>query len=426
LHDWARRFIGYSIDHLWTGAASQGGPEADAPGALVWVIMEHYRLTHDADWLRSVYPMIKRYCMLIEFLWEAKDGQVYEEGGVRFTAKGGEILASMETELQGIPLKFDVVFGRREGGVFYGRVDLHLQTDWVVPWHIAALRGGWEAAKILGYPDDAQRWRCRYESYRDVYSRLAVTHPRDGHGKLDVWPCRVLDIALPHISDINQKDSYAQLLTEYTDEIDPGRSMSNKYVFFEPAHSLLLMGHREYVLENFLEKFKRSPQSREALDTYALAEVTGPGLKTWWITRHWRDLWANVRGWSNLGFNIPQSRCQASFALLMRHMLFFEWNNTLILAEGILLDNLRDGEKVGVRNAPTYFGTLDYSLQKHGEKILLRIGGAAAPPDGYLLRLSRGMSVTDVSIDGVHQPAVVVKDRIAIPAHTRRVTIMLA
>lgn len=423
LHDRAREFIDYLINHLWTSAASQYGPEADEPGALAWVIMDHYRLTRDVDWLRSVYPVLKRCASLIEFLWEAEDGQTREESGVRFVVKDNKILASMETELCGIPLKFNVIYAKREDDVIYGRLDLKLQTEWVVPWHITALRGAWEAAEALGHVEDAQHFKTKYESYHDAYVRLTTKHPMNLRATMCIWPCRVLDPKLPQIGDINLKDSYAQRLTENVDQIDEGRSYSNKYPFFEAAHNLLLMGYREYILEHFLERLKYSPQSHEALGTYAFAEVTSE--EKWWGARYWTDLWADVRGWSHLGFVIPHGWSSAEFALLMRDMLFFEWNDTLMLAEGVLLNKLPEAKEIGVHNAPTYFGTLDYSLVKQNRRILLKIGGNALPPGGYSLRLGRGMSIDNVSTDS-SQSVTLAEDRIVIPSDAREVTVTLS
>ena len=41
------------------------GSEGDAPGAIIWIISEHYLLTRDMDFLRKMYPTIESNAKLL-------------------------------------------------------------------------------------------------------------------------------------------------------------------------------------------------------------------------------------------------------------------------------------------------------------------------------------------------------------------------
>jgi len=94
LHDRAKQYLEYFVKHPWSGAESQEGPEGDAPGKLCWIIGEHFRLTHDIGWLRSVYPFLLQGADLILFLENPVDGETREIGGVKLVARGTSVHAT--------------------------------------------------------------------------------------------------------------------------------------------------------------------------------------------------------------------------------------------------------------------------------------------------------------------------------------------
>ena len=56
-HDLARAATGLVARNDFFGGY---GAEGDAPGQGLWALVQHYRLTHDLDWLKEVYPSIQR------------------------------------------------------------------------------------------------------------------------------------------------------------------------------------------------------------------------------------------------------------------------------------------------------------------------------------------------------------------------------
>jgi len=56
LHRWSRAAMDHLVRHPWSGGF---GPEADAPGELLWCLAEHYRYQPDAAWLEHVWPLVR-------------------------------------------------------------------------------------------------------------------------------------------------------------------------------------------------------------------------------------------------------------------------------------------------------------------------------------------------------------------------------
>ncbi len=398
LHDRARRYIEYLVAHPWSGAASQGGAEADAPGELLWVISEHYRLTRDVEWLRSVYPTVRQVAELICFLRHPVDGEVLEFAGVRLTVRGNEVFAEMDVTLRDMPMHFEVLLARVEDGVIYGRIDLGHYPHWLVmPMAIAGLQGTAEAAAALGEDVDAEHFGSEAAAARQDYERYCQVEVPLGWAGVLVWPCRSVDPTIPYLSDMNFPDSYAQRLVPVSVEFDPELPQSNKYINFGAAHNLLLLGHQSKAVES-LEALRHSSMYQESLQAHAYAEVTRD--EEWYELRHWTKLWSHVRGWHNLGFNLPHGWCSAELALLLRDMVVYEDEGWLRLGEGLALDRLVEGEAVGARDMPTYYGSLTYRLVRQGEGLSLEVSGEASPPRGFTLYVGENVAARRVGDNG--------------------------
>ncbi len=83
---------------------------------------------------------------------------------------------------------------------------------------------------------------------------------------------------------------------------------------------------------------------------------------------------------------MPHGWAVAEFWLLMRDSILFEEEDRLILLAGVPPEWFGDARGMRTGALPTYFGTLsiDYSPGR------LTLGGMAAPPGGFVLRLPDG------------------------------------
>ncbi|MGE3182666.1 MAG: hypothetical protein AB7N71_13620, partial [Phycisphaerae bacterium] len=94
---------------------------------------------------------------------------------------------------------------------------------------------------------------------------------------------------------------------------------------------------------------------------------------------HWAEVvFREPRAAGFIG-DMPHTWVGSAYMNALRSMLVYEDTNALILAAGIPAAWYGSGEPIGIRNAPTYFGTLTYSVVSDNEGLTLNID---IPPDG--------------------------------------------
>ncbi|MCL4534012.1 MAG: hypothetical protein M1370_02505, partial [Bacteroidetes bacterium] len=104
------------------------------------------------------------------------------------------------------------------------------------------------------------------------------------------------------------------------------------------------------------------------------------------------------------GGDMPHAWAAATYVTLIREMLVMRRGDTLELFAGVPPSWLEAGKTVGVREAPTEFGTLtalvdsdlNTSATDWSGTLTLTIGGSARPPDGFAWTLPQ----TPAWVDG--------------------------
>jgi len=422
----ARDYLDYFIEHPWTGAQSQQGPEADAPGELCWIIGEHYRFTKDDAWLRSVYPQLKNEADLIIFMRHPHDGEVRKLGGVTLTAKDNRVYAYMNSSLYGIQQHFNVELSEATAGIIVGRLDWRLYAGTTSVFGVAGLRTAWEAAEAVGDRADAETYMTEYFSFRKALNLWMETHPDEFAFGSGIWPTGAFDPQQSYIGNINQEGSYAQLASTDYHQLEPFAPGSRSfYRLFGSAHSLFRMGYTKEVYSNLLIPFLNSVFSRSTNGAYGYVEYT-PHDDSIYESRHWPELWSDVRGWTDLGNIMPHGWTGADVALLIRDLLYYEDGQRLVLAGGKFLDEIAVGDTIGVDNGVTYFGSLTYHLtRKTPQHFHLAFSGDAAPLNGYVIDTNSRFDIEGIEVDGKRYIGPFAR-RIYIPKGTRDVEIDVA
>jgi hypothetical protein len=79
-----------------------------------------------------------------------------------------------------------------------------------------------------------------------------------------------------------------------------------------------------------------------------------------------------------------------------------EEDESLVIAAGVAEEWLSDGSALGVKNLPTYYGNLTYSLRLEGTSALhlsLR-GDLLVPPGGIVVKPSLPRPIRQVEVNG--------------------------
>jgi len=67
-------------------------------------------------------------------------------------------------------------------------------------------------------------------------------------------------------------------------------------------------------------------------------------------------------------------------------LFLYEKNDSLILGAGIDEKWLDRKEGISVKNMPTYFGKISYSMQKKNNVLKIKVTGSAKPRKGFVLK----------------------------------------
>lgn len=335
--------------------------EADAPAEGIWALAEHFLFTRDVQWLKDIYPAIRRKAEWIRKMIEAKD-TLYDYSTEMVTYF---IRSSMVNGLVCHPAK---------DGLIQGNMDHHIPLYWINCWAIFGLRLSAQCAHELGYELDECEYRRMAE---ELYHNLLSYYPRDFRDPPQLQGIYSFGVAL-WPTEVFQSDTVREEFDAWWDTWrfrDGEYNVAFDWSYFEcaQAHNYLLLGDwSRYQI--MLDRFK--------------AHQDVPGLygynegKTFFDAdgkpRYGGQDWGfgNIlpyRGWDMFDCNMPHNWVSAELYLLLRDAFLYERGATLVLGTGILPSWLEDGKKVQVMNAATHFGKVDYTVVRNCDRIILQL-----------------------------------------------------
>jgi hypothetical protein len=97
----------------------------------------------------------------------------------------------------------------------------------------------------------------------------------------------------------------------------------------------------------------------------------------------------------------PSIRTASLFVIAMRMLFLYERGDALVLGPSLPKAWLDLQDTLGVRNAPTYFGTVSYTLKTEKRISQLLLDTSAAPPRGFALVPPVPSLAPKVKMDGV-------------------------
>lgn len=300
---------------------SQRG-EWDSNGQAIWTLAEHYRLTHNKNFLKKVGSSIARGAKWIAY---KRRTNMYLAAGYR-----GLMPPGLSAE-------------------HFGLDDYYYWDDF---WSLAGLRDAAFTAQNLG--KDAKNFENAYkqldasveESLRYVESRLAKKiMPISPSRRMDsaaigclaaYYPCRLIE-------------ANDQRLLNTIDFLEE-KCFINGGFFHDVNHA----GFGTYLTIHIAQCYIGN-RSQKAVDIMNWILSVMSSTFTWPEAIHPRTLGGTIgdghHGWA-----------AADFILMIRNMLFLEENKRLVITPVIPLSWLKKKEKIVVRQAPTYFGQLDFTV----------------------------------------------------------------
>jgi hypothetical protein len=349
-------------------------PEYDCWGEFIFAIMDYFRFTGDRAFLIEMWPAVLKSVDFMEALRNQRLTPEYQ-----------------------IPEK-RVCYGLLPESMSHEGYMAHpVHAYWDDFWALRGLKDAAALAVILADQTQARRLAALRDAFRDTLYASLNTIIRER--QLDFIPGSVefadfdpaataiaitLTDELHHLPSAAVEQMFDKYLAGFRERVQ-GDIPWNNYSAYEIRiiGALVRLGRRECVQE-LLEFF--------------LADRRIPPWNQW-PEISWRD----PQGPSFIG-DMPHSWIGAEYILSIRSLFAYECeaDQILVIAAGIAEDWLNDAGEVVVKDLPTYYGRLSYTLRRE-EPATLRLtlaGTLALPKGGIVVKPPAPRPLVQVEVNG--------------------------
>jgi hypothetical protein len=349
-------------------------PEFDAYGEFIYAVVEYYRFTGDKELLSEMQPAVSKTLSYMEGLRSKRLTKEYQSGEKQ--ACYGLLPESMSHE---------------------GYMAHPVHAYWDDFWAIRGLRDASLMAEVLGDTREA----VRLASLRDALSENVTASLRAtmARHKIDFIPGSVefgdFDPTATSIA-IGLLDQLHLLPLKET------HHTFDKYLagFRERAGGTLNWNNYSAYEIRIIGALVRLGRRRDALEVMEFM-LRDRRIPPWnqWPEISWRD----PSGPTFIG-DLPHTWISAEYMLAMCSMFAYEReeDESLVIAAGVAEKWLSGGFEVGVRDLPTYYGSLSYSLRMEGtDTMRLNLeGDLVLPPGGIVVMPPLPRPIRQVQING--------------------------
>lgn len=322
--------------------------EWDSNGEAIWILFEYFRVTRDMDFLKLIYPYMK---------------------------KGAEWIINKlnETDKPQVPLHLRGLLPPGLSAEHFGAHDYYYWDDF---WALAGLRDTASAAREMGDPESVQRFSQAFDkllntvniSLKEVEERLgAPLMPISPNRRMDsaavgclscVYPCRVLS-------------QYDERVVNTVRHMEATTFKDNGF-FHDVNHS----GFGTYLTTHFIQNHIFSRQQSRAIEIFDWLMGATSQTYTWPESINPITMGGAIgdghHGWA-----------AADFISTVRNILFFEEDHRLVLMPVVPKRWFKPNTPIVVQNAPSYFGVISFEafIDKNKLKIVLNNKFTQEPKD---------------------------------------------
>ncbi len=324
------------LDRIKAGLFAGGfGAEPDAFGEAIWPFYTHFKLTADCEWLKEVYPHLKKRADWIikvrhttEYLYDDTEVRVPDR---RYSAST------------------DLICEPARDGLIQGRMDWHRPLIWINAFAYMGLAAIAEMAEILDLQEEASLYQKEAGEIRDALHSFAIknfgTNERDF--VCAIWPTQAFEPDSELLLELYDK-WWRQIRLDQTGQYKAEPLW--KYFELGQAHNYLLLGERTRALETI---------------DYYLKHHDVKNLFGWLEDSHdIAENWSQIEGWYKFPSRQPHGWVSSEFFLLLRDTLLYEKAGSLVLGQGIPQAWLKSLEPLEVLNAPSTFGPVDFTISR--------------------------------------------------------------
>ncbi|MEW6456673.1 MAG: hypothetical protein AB1410_08195 [Acidobacteriota bacterium] len=356
---------------------SQGG-QYDGWGQTLWAFGQHYKITNDLNFAKKVYHSVKR---AMEWLHNA-------------TKKD--------------PLKIMPVTTSGDNELITGHVTGHNF------WALAGIKNAIILANALEEKQDVKFFKKEYEDYFKNFLKALkyITKKSGGYippglddlsgqnwgNMLSVYPEKILNPFDQMVTATlnHTKKKYQEGIMTYGD----GKWL-HLYLTMKNTETEVIRGEQEEVLEEFYSMLMHTSSTHTGFEFSILP---------------WGD--------RDFGQNLtPHGWFAAKFRVLLRNMLLREEDKNLHLLSVISPVWVEDGKETFVKNAPTDFGKIDFSIKFKKDGALVYINSQfRMPPEKIIIHIPFFVDLISAKAD--EKKAKIKDQTILIPSATKKVELL--
>jgi hypothetical protein len=331
-------------------------PEHDSHGQLIYLIREYFNFTRDTAFLRSMNPHVIKAVDYIGSIVAERSTDHFRNGNVSIRAYFGLVPESIS----------------HEG---YSAKPMH--SYWDNFFIMKGLKDAVEIQAILGDDENRERISLMRDVFREnLYNSIDLAMKVRGIDyipgcvELGDFDATSTTIALTPCSELGN----LPVPEVYT-------TFEKYYEFFKKRRDGLLEWVNYTPYENRLIGsfiMLDQPERAHELIEYFLNDQRP---HSW---NHWAEVvWSDPRHPAFIG-DMPHTWCGSDFINSVRSMFVYEneYDNTLVLAAALSQDWIDAPGGMAVRNMPTYYGEISYSVRKDGNRYAFRITGDIDQPEG--------------------------------------------
>jgi hypothetical protein len=339
-HDLAKLGNEYLCPLFWGGGF---GAEADAPGEGIWAIVNHAVMTNDDQWLKDVFPFIKKR---VEFIVD----MIKTDKPIRNVAEN-----RMPTNVNSPTV--NVTCLASENGYIKGRMDWHTPDFYINTWAMVGLNNAIKVAQKLNHNDFVSEWTHESEALKNSIEKFLIPKLLENNQPRDL-------VVAPYPTNtfLDNKTLKENFIFKYKRlrlNDDGTRKPEELWTYFEVAqiHNAILNGMVD-------EAWVNLDGMIESSNWDMCAYIEGRPGQNEFLNFKTGD---NRRGWLNsenaLGGNMPHNWTSAEMVNLIRDIFVYEANGEIVLGKGVPRSWLKPGKTFGVENMPTNFGLVTYSAK---------------------------------------------------------------
>jgi hypothetical protein len=350
-------------------------PEHDSHGEFIYIVMQYFHFTKDTIWLRGKFENIVKTVRYIQFLRSQRKTDDFKYGTPDQQAMFGLVPESIS----------------HEG---YSAKPMH--SYWDDFWVLRGLKDATTIAQILGEKKNEKEFKSEANDFQNcLYAsmRLAMQNKNIDYipgcvelGDFDATSTAIGVNPIGELGNIPEPELTNTFDRYYKFFIDR-RDSKIDWVNYTP-YEVRIVGTYVYM--------DQKQRAHELLNFFF--EDQRP--KGW---NHWAEVvWKNPDTPRFIG-DMPHTWVASDFIRSIRCMFVYERekDTSLVIGAGIREDWLNEPDGIEVRKLPTYYGSLNYSMKKIGENLVVEIGGnIQIPPGKIILRSPFINPIVSVQING--------------------------